>query len=223
MSALAGELAAGLDVSWDTRVDDAHQSARGLWLLRAGDHELGQFDAVVSSAPAPQAAALLGEAAPNLAEACDSVTMLPCWAVLAAFPEPLDVGYDAAFVEANPLAWIARDSSKPQRSPMPETWVLHASPVFSAEHIDAEAADVARMLVDEFAVLAGRSELHPIHLEAHRWRYARSLEPRTDGCIIDRDARLAVCGDWLSGDRIEGAFLSGLAAGEQLADLLVRG
>ncbi|UCC83575.1 MAG: FAD-dependent oxidoreductase [Gemmatimonadota bacterium] len=223
MSQLARELAADLNVTWQTRVDGIHPSQCGGWRLRAGIDDLGTFDGVVSSAPAPQTSTLLREVAPALADTCDTVDMLPCWAVLAVLPEPLDLGYEAAFIEGNPLVWIARDSSKPQRPQTPEVWVLHAGPTWSAEHIEDEACDVEQMLLGEFAALTERSELRPISVDAHRWRYARSLEPRTDGCIIDCDARLAVCGDWLAGDRIEGAFLSGLAAGEQLADLLVRG
>ncbi|NIO31672.1 MAG: NAD(P)-binding protein [Gemmatimonadetes bacterium] len=223
MSRLARELAADLNVTWQTRVDGIHPPQRGGWRLRAGSVDLGRFDALVSSAPAPQTSTLLREAAPALADACDAVDMLPCWAVLAALPEPLALAYDAAFVEDNPLVWIARDSSKPQRPQTTEVWVLHAGPTWSAEHIEDEAGDVAQMLLGEFATVAELADLRPVHLEAHRWRYARSLEPRTDGCIIDHDARLAVCGDWLGGDRIEGAFLSGTAAAEQLADLLVRG
>jgi predicted NAD/FAD-dependent oxidoreductase len=223
MSRLARELASDLNVVWQTRVDGIRPSRRGGWRLRAGSADLGRFDALVSSAPAPQTAILFREAAPAVAEHCDAVDMLPCWAALVAFPSPLALAFDGAFVEGNPLAWIARDSSKPQRPTTPEVWVLHAGPTWSAEHLEDESGNVAQLLLSEFATVTELSGPRPIHLEAHRWRYARSLKPRSDGCMIDRDARLAVCGDWLSGDRIEGAFLSGLAAGEQLADLLVRG
>jgi len=221
MSRLTGDLAAGLELTRRARVDGVERSAGGRWRLRAGGDELGEFDAVVSSAPAPQSATLLREAAPAVADSCDRVVMHPCWAVLAVFPTRLDLEYDAAFVEGNPLAWISRDSSKPQRSSTPERWVMHAGPTWSAGHLEEEAADVAPTLLGEFAALAGLSESRPSYLEAHRWRYARSHEPLTEGCIVDTDSRLAVCGDWLAGDRIEGAFLSGLAAADRVADALV--
>lgn len=220
MSQLARDLAARLEITRQTRVDEVERSAGGRWRLRAGGDELGEFDALVSSMPAPQSATLLREAAPAVAEMCDRVVMRPCWAVTAAFSAPLSLPFDAAFIERDPLAWVARDSSKPQRPQRPEIWVLHAAATWSAQHFEDEAADVALTLLGEFAVQAELSESSPSYLEAHRWRYARSHEPRTDGCLLDPDARLAVCGDWLAGDRIEGAYLSGLSAGEQLADVL---
>jgi predicted NAD/FAD-dependent oxidoreductase len=56
----------------------------------------------------------------------------------------------------------------------------------------------------------------PIHLDAHRWRFALPLEPLPDPCLFDAGRRLAACGDWCGGPRIEGGFLSGRAAADQM-------
>ena len=36
-------------------------------------------------------------------------------------------------------------------------------------------------------------------------------EPLQIGCLYEPGAGVGVCGDWLHGDRLEGAFLSGRA------------
>jgi predicted NAD/FAD-dependent oxidoreductase len=223
MSQLARDLASGVKVVANTRVDGIRRRGGSQWQLNSGASVLGGFDAVVSSAPAPQAAELLREAAPALAKECDAVEALPTWAVMAAFSAPLPLGFDAAFVENSPLAWVARNSSKPMREESRESWVLHADATWSSAHLEVLKDDVARWLLEAFSDLVGRPGLRPVELEAHRWRYARSREPRCDGCLSDSDAPLVVCGDWLSGDRIEGAFLSGLAAAEKLADVFLPG
>lgn len=46
--------------------------------------------------------------------------------------------------------------------------------------------------------------------------YRMPSAPLSVGCMWDDEARVAVCGDWCQSARIEGAFLSGLAAAERL-------
>jgi renalase len=136
---------------------------------------------------------------------------------MAAFETRLEVPFDGAFVHGSPLTWIARNNSKPGR-PQSECWVLHASPEWSAEHLeDAPEAVCAELLAAlEQAIGVGRAPT--IHTAAHRWLYALPSAPLSVGCMWDDEARVAVCGDWCQSARIEGAFLSGLAAAEKLID-----
>ncbi len=143
--------------------------------------------------------------------------MAPCWAVMAALADPLDVGFDAAFVHGSPLTWIARNASKPGR-PAEEAWLLHASPEWSREHLDLDGELAARRLLDAFAAAAGRPLPEPLYHAAHRWRFALPTEPLAEPCLFDAETWLAACGDWCGGPRVEGAFLSGCAvAGRLLA------
>ena len=214
MSALCRHLAADLDVAFETKVSGL-ETVEGQWrLVSELGRELGVFDAVVVSAPAPQSAALLASASPGMAARSASVDMSPCWAAMIAFAQPLDLGFDGAFVSDSPLSWVARNASKPDR-PAAETWVLHGSPEWSREHLELEPAEAGRQLLEAFREAAGHDRAQPTHLDVHRWRFAQP-EPLAEPCLFDADRRLVACGDWCDGPRVEGAFLSGCAAAGRL-------
>jgi renalase len=214
MSALGRQLADGLDVRPLTRVV-ALDHRSGTWTADTdtGERHSG-FDAVVVAVPAPQAVDLIG-ASTGLAAEAAAVTMRPCWAVLTAFEEPVPVRFDAAFVLSSPLGWIARDGSKPKRGGV-ETWVLHATTAWSAAHVNDARDAVGPFLLNAFAALVPKGLPVPVHLSVHRWRYAVADPPLARGALVDLDLRLAVCGDWCLGARIESAWLSGVAAAEAL-------
>ncbi len=214
MSALCRHLAADLDVSLETPVDALARDADGWSLVGADGAELGRYDSVVVSAPAPQTAALLAPVAPRLAAAAAGVEMTPCWAAMVAFGEPIEAGFDAAFVNGPVLSWVARDSSKPSR-PTGEAWVLHGSPDWTRRHLELDRAEAAERLLAAFGEALGAALGAPFHLDAHRWRFALP-QPLAEPCLFDSGLRLAACGDWCGGPRVEGAFLSGRAAAGRL-------
>ena len=110
MNAVAKALAAGLDVRLETM---ARSLARhgDLWRL-TGDRgqSLGEFDWVIVTTPAAQAADLLAET--SLVAATD-VTMQACFALLLGFESSLDLPWQAALVHDADISWISVNSSKP--------------------------------------------------------------------------------------------------------------
>ena len=56
--------------------------------------------------------------------------------------------------------------------------------------------------------------------DLQRWRYSKPTTQSADRCLYTEQPRaLAVAGDGLGGSRVEGAFLSGLAAAEKVLGL----
>lgn len=220
MSALGRHLARGLDVGWGLAVEGIEPAGADgpPWtLVDAGGRTRGPFGAVVVAPPGPQAAPLLEGVSPDLAAAARAHRTRPCWAAMAAFGARLPVELDGIFVREGPLAWAARNSSKPGRAVRPEAWVLHGSPGWSEEQgRDADPDAVAGRLLEAFFRLAGIPPREPLHLAGHRWWHARSAEPREDGALADPARRILLAGDWLAGDRVEGAWISGRAAAEEL-------
>ncbi len=211
MNRIAKHLAEGLDVSTGVRATSVERVA-GRWKLLADDVALGEFDGLVVTAPPIQARELLGELA--IADEC-LTNMSGCWTVMIEFAAPIPVDFDAAFVNDSPLAWIARNNSKPGRDAN-ECWVLHASPAWSEANIDNEPDEVTPPLLAAFATATGASLPASIHQSGHRWRYALPEKPLAQRAIVDVERCVAVAGDWCGGPRVEGAYLSGIAAAERL-------
>lgn len=208
MTAPAHFLARGLDISAQSTVKQIERDAKGLRLCTAESGWRDEwFDAVLLALPAPQVVPLLRAPAPDLAGIAASANMRGSWALMLRFEAPVTLPFDAAFVNTGPLRWVARDSSKPGRSG-PETWLLHANAEWSESQLDAPAEIVAEPLLEAFRQLGGPS---PSAWTAHRWRYA-DTEPAMDrGFAWDAGTGLGICGDWLSGGKVEGAWLSGRA------------
>lgn len=218
MSALVRPLAYGLDVRRATRIAAlAHDDDEG-WLLTDGDAVAhGPYDRLVITAPAPQARELLGPYARRFPQ-MDGVRYAPCWAVMAAWNQPLPLPFDGAWVEDAVLGLAARDASKPERPPgSPDCWVLHATPAWSRGTLEDPPDAVAARVLDRFLALTGVSE-SVMHLSAHRWRHALVEQAAGVPYLIDPALGLALAGDWCLGPRIELAFLSGHHLGGALAE-----
>ena len=184
------------------------------WALESAEHGPlpDRFHAVVVATPAPQAVPLLTPVAPEFAHVANQTTMLPCWALMARYEDTVPLPFDAAFINNSPLAWVARDSSKPGRQG-PETWVLHASAAWSEAHLEVTPEDAIAVLQAAFVDL-GAPKASAV--SAHRWRYADVAPGSAPGFCHDEDLQLGVCGDWLHGGKVEGAWLSGHKLAHQL-------
>ncbi|MEJ2580105.1 MAG: FAD-dependent oxidoreductase [Acidobacteriota bacterium] len=221
MNAVCRHLAAGLDITYGTEVAGLEKSAAGWCLTDRSGADIGLFDTVVVSAPAPQSARLLEHGAPEIATQAHAAEMAPCWAAMVGFARPLKVAFDGAFVVGSPLSWVARNASKPGR-PSGESWILHASPEWSQRHLEIERKHAADLLLESFNRALGQPVDLPVHLAAHRWRFALPTEPLAHACLAHPELRVVACGDWCGGPRVEGAFLSGHAAARLVAQFGLR-
>lgn len=215
MASLARYLAAGLEFRGATRI---------LRLVRNGStwspcceqgRVHGDFDFVVLALPAPQVREL-SPAGSTLGVRLESLSMAPCWAAMVAFERPLEVAIDADWIDDAVLPWIARNSAKPGRAGL-DAWVLHAAPAWSRAEFETPPARVQSALLARMAERLG-VDLPPVAwADVHRWRYARIENPLGEPFVADLAERIAACGDWCLGARVEAAFVSGDALGRDLA------
>ena len=172
------------------------------------------FDSVILALPAPQAAPLLGAIHHPLAAPAASAVIAPCWAVMLGFDAPITAP-DCQRPAEGPLAWIARNSSRPGHKALPDTWVLHATAAWSRIHLEKPGDAVASLLFDAFRTATG-SNATPALMTAHRWRYALVEQPIGHPFLWDAPTRIGACGDWCLGPRVEAAFDSGAALAASL-------
>lgn len=214
MNAVLRHLSTDLDCRFGCRAERLHRDEEG-WTI-----ELESFASpmraryLLLTAPPRQAAELL-RGVSALANRLAHVPMNPCWAVMLGYERPLEADFDAAFDNEGPLGWLARNSSKPGRTG--EAWLLHADPRWSTRHLEDSAAYVAETLLAAFHHrVPSAAEQSPSLISAHRWRYALAPEPLERDCLDDASAGLVVAGDWCAGNRIEGAWTSGMAAARHI-------
>ncbi len=216
MNGIVRGLAAGLNPSWGKRVSTL-SGRKGAWHLQVEAGEiLGPYDQIVCAVPAEQVSDLLAAHTPAIGEQAEAIRSLPCWAGLFAFEEPLALAWDMARFEAHPvLDVISSSMNKPGRTG-PVTYVVHGRAEWSTAHLEESADEIADALLKALAQICGPLP-QPLVQSAHRWRYARVETHHGPGYVYDEDQGIGACGDWLSGPRVESAWLSGHHLGQALS------
>jgi len=216
MPSLCRTLLQGISVAWSFQVDRLLRGPDGWQLEAAGARLPGEYDAVILTLPPAQAAPLLAEHAPDWADRAGRAVMQPCWTLMGVARRSARVhGWDVAQPDDGPLAWVMRADARPGRSaPADEAhWVAHTDPAWSRAHIDQDADGVRSQLVAALEHCLGE----PVDwkdLMVHRWRYARPEAPGAEDLgpfWWEPGLGLGVCGDFLGGAGVEGAYLSARA------------
>ena len=218
MNELATKLGSALDVRLETIVPMVEPFEQG-WSVRTESGSVHSH-ALILTCPAPQSLALLTGCRERLSSgfvlALEAVEYDPCFSLLAVIngssrvPSP---GY--VRLEEGPIEWIA-DNTQKGLSTGGAALTIHARADFSRRHLESATDNVAAMLLESAEDWLGGPV---VGWQLHPWRYSRPVPADRPICLfMQQPACLAVAGDAFGGSRVEGAFLSGLAAAERLAE-----
>ncbi|MEL6498846.1 MAG: FAD-dependent oxidoreductase [Planctomycetota bacterium] len=203
----------GINATYAARISRIETEAHAV-TLHADDKDLGTFDRLIITAPAPQSHELLQSCAPTIAEHAAAVTYDPNWTLMLNRPaeaEPLQ--FDAAEITAHPVAWLCHDNAKPQRQfsrdPIGhQRWIAQFAADFSRNTIDQDPEAIApRLLAAAQEHLGDQATLAQ---KPHRWRCAFVTKPV--GRAYIEEGPIIAAGDWLLGNRAHHAANSGHAA-----------
>lgn len=207
-------LASGIEVRTAALVDRLEIGAS---VSIAGPEVRVEAHSVVVTAPVPQTMSLLAQSAISLpggvAASLVAVKYDATLALLALLDAPAGLRDGHATPGGDTIAWIA-DNQHKGVSPVPAVTV-HSTAAFAAAHLDVDVARWTAMLVDEVERILGAAV---IEAHGHRWRYSQPRMALDCGAVAaDTPVPVIAAGEVFAGARVEGAYLSGIAA----ADLVV--
>lgn len=212
MNTLGKVLAEELTVYRETEIIALKRTSGG-WELRAKGGMRYHARSCLVAIPAPQALALVRSVADKATlEQLAQVVMRPCYALALGFGAQLELPFVGVTLSEGPLAWVAHDSSK-RESPSASVLMLHSTPEFAEQHLEARPERVAAMLRDALRQ-SGLVTAEPAWENLQRWRYSLVESPLARDCLEEEG--LVLAGEWCGGARIEAAYLSGLAAAAAL-------
>ncbi|GAB3356805.1 NAD(P)/FAD-dependent oxidoreductase [Modestobacter lapidis] len=203
---LVADLATGLDLVQERTVHEVTADGAG---RPSVDGE--RVDAVVLAMPDPQARRLLPPA--GAGPALDPDGWQPSLAIALGWSQrrwPGDL--HGVFVHDSPvLDWVADDGDR--RGDGAPVLVAHTTPGLAARHLDEPERATAEVVVAVRTLLGIEAEPEWTHV--HRWSSARPAHPREQPFALA--GRIGVCGDgWAAPARVESAWRSGTALGEEL-------
>jgi predicted NAD/FAD-dependent oxidoreductase len=150
----------------------------------------------------------------NLVSILKGMEYDPCVALLATLSGPSKVpapGYVRP--ENGPIGFIA-DNTQKGVSTRSAALTIHARADFSRSHFELPEDEVAQLLLQAASPWLGSQALT---WQLHRWRYSQPVAACMEPFLYASEPQpLAFAGDAFGESRVEGAFLSGLAAGHRI-------
>ncbi len=172
---------------------------------------------VVITSPVPQSLEILDSGGFRLPENMAGIRELRYHAVvglLATLDQPAPFGPTGALQRPeDPIFTFSCDNSVKGISPSPAA-TFHASHALSAELWDNSDDEILAALKPHADALLGDTNI--VDVQVKKWRYAGPVEPWPDRCAIltSSPGVVVLAGDAFGGSKVEGAFLSGVAAAE---------
>ena len=215
-------------VETETRIETIERTD-GWQLVDANGHDLGRFDALVLTPPAPQTADLLAASGwdhtlrTDLETGIREVSFRTTTTVVLHYPFALDRPYYALVNtdKDHAIGWLSHEEEKPGHVPDGEALLIaQMSPQWSTERYSdsperntADAAELVAGLLDDERLA------DPDWTDCQKWRYAQP-DGAVDTEVLSRAAAhdLFFAGDWVAGQgRVHLALRNGFDIGEHIA------
>ena len=203
-------LAKELDVRQEVKITSLHKDGD---LYQLCDEQGERYFAhhVIVTIPAPQAADLLKDTHPELADTARTASYDPCWTVMLGLDEACDV-MPKPLRDKGDVGWAAYEPARIAGGIYQPAITIQATPEASRKMLDWQAEEVIEALSQSLFEAVGRPL--PIRLSlAHRWLYARvAVSADNNLPFISDDGKIVLAGDYFGTARLETAYLSGQRA-----------
>ena len=194
-----------LKIKVNTRIKKLEKGAS--WsLLDDEGNKYSEFDWVITAIPPLQVAELLPDSF-KYYEDIKNIEMYPSFSLMLGFEKEVNIAFDAAKIINSDISWISIDSRKTPRNYY-FALIAQSSAEYAAQNIRGDKTHVMEYLIQETSDVLSKDLKSAVHKNIHGWLYANAVDQEKIGEFFDIDEKLAVCGDWCCGGRVEGAFLS---------------
>ena len=205
MNSVNKYLARNLKIKVNTKIKKLEKG--GTWsLLDDEGNKYSEFDWVITAIPPRQVAELLPDSF-KYHEDIKKIKMQPSFSLMLGFKKELNIDFDAAKIINSDISWISIDSRKPFRNNY-FALIVQSSAKYAAQNIRGDKTRVMEHLIQETSDILSQDLNSAVHKNIHGWLYANAVDQGKNAEFFDIDEKLAVCGDWCCGGRVEGAFLS---------------
>ena len=205
MNSINKHLARNLKVKVSTKIEKLEKGAN--WsLIDDEGNKFSEFDWVITAIPPLQVAELLPDSF-KYHEDIKNIKMYPSFSLMLGFEKEVNINFDAAKIRNSDISWVSIDSSKPFRNNY-FALVAQSSTQYAAQNIRGDKTHVMEYLIQETSDVLSQDLKSAVHKNIHGWLYANAVDQGKNVEFFDIDEKLAVCGDWCCGGRVEGAFLS---------------
>ena len=179
------------------------------WEITMKNKSKYQFKSLIITCPFPQLKKLakyyLDKKILNL-----KVQMQPNITVMIAFKNQKNLPISSIKFNDDILAWAANENSKKRFKSNINLWTLQATLKWSKKTINKYKTDklIMNQLISRFTKLTGFEKNKIIFKRIHGWKYSYNYEKTPYLSIWNKRINLGICGDWLSGPKVENAWLS---------------
>jgi predicted NAD/FAD-dependent oxidoreductase len=221
MTDVAKFLAQDLSIRLNEKAVQIEQLA-GSWRVTCESGHIAEADALMITAPLPQALALLEKnsnvvfADEKQHQRLSAIKYEPCIALMVQLDGPTGIPEPGAIAlnePTEPIQWIADNRMKGISTV--ESVTVHATPHFSRKHYKNDKEENAQLL---WAAVQPFVKAQPIDIQVHNWLYSQPAQTLIEPFArINDSPMLLLAGDAFGeGVKVEAAVNSGLAAAKQL-------
>lgn len=213
MSGIAKHLAGGVDVRVNSLVFSLARDGAG-FIVTLDDGSKHPCDAVVLTAPIPQSFSLMFSAEIEMPEQLRTIDYDRTLGLLAVLDSPHHlVAAPGGMQNPDAVFSFIGDNLAKGVSQAPAI-TFHANPEWSRQRFDDEIAAIHDELLEAARPWLGDSRI--VASEPKKWRFATPITTWPERHWATCEGRLVLAGDAFAGPKVEGAALSGIAAGQLL-------
>lgn len=193
----------------------ANRGKKRSWMINLSSISVFECDAVIIAAPAPEAYGVLQTAQDEtptrrIIRHIDEVQYEPCFSLMASYDIEDVPKWKGIECEDHTLRWIGNESSKLEEASKTSV-VIRSSAAFARKHVNADEEEVTRLLLERASEISDSWLINPVWTRLHYWKYYEAINPLEDYFmeLEMEEAPLALIGDYMSGNSVQSAFLSG--------------